>query len=55
VTEIMLHPGHDDASLAEHDPFRRDREADLAALCHPSVVARLHRDDIRLVHFGEVS
>jgi chitin disaccharide deacetylase len=54
VTEIMLHPGHDDASLAAHDPFRREREADLAALCHPSVVARFRRDDIRLVHFGEI-
>jgi predicted glycoside hydrolase/deacetylase ChbG (UPF0249 family) len=54
VTEIMLHPGHDDDSLPAHDPFHRDRTADLAALRHPSIIARLHREDIRLVHFGEI-
>ena len=55
VTEIMLHPGHDDASLGAQDPFRRDREADLAALLDPIVAARLRSEDIRLVHFGEIA
>lgn len=55
ATEIMLHPGHDDAVLAALDPFRREREADVAALRDPAVIARLKRDDIRLVHFGEIA
>jgi chitin disaccharide deacetylase len=55
VTEIMLHPGYDDPVLASQDPFRREREADVAALRDPDVVARLKRDDIRLVTFAEVA
>jgi predicted glycoside hydrolase/deacetylase ChbG (UPF0249 family) len=55
ATEIMLHPGYDDPVLASLDPFRREREADVAALRDPAVVARLRKDDIRLVHFGEIA
>jgi predicted glycoside hydrolase/deacetylase ChbG (UPF0249 family) len=55
ATEIMLHPGYDDAVLAELDPYRVEREAEVAALRHRSVRQRLERDDIRLVHFGEIT
>ena len=55
ATEIMLHPGYDDSVLAELDPYREEREAEVAALRHRSVRQRLGRDDIRLVHFGEIT
>lgn len=49
--EIMLHPGYDDAVLAAQDPYRREREREVAALCSAAVRARLTRDDIRLARF----
>ena len=55
ATEIMLHPGYDDAVLAAQDPYRREREVEVAALCDPAVRARLERGDIRLVSFGEIT
>jgi predicted glycoside hydrolase/deacetylase ChbG (UPF0249 family) len=55
ATEIMLHPGYDDEVLAAQDPYRHEREVEVAALTHKSVRARLERDDIRLVHFGEIT
>lgn len=55
ATEIMMHPGYDDAVLAGQDSFRHEREADVKALLDPEVGARLRRGDIRLVHFGELS
>jgi predicted glycoside hydrolase/deacetylase ChbG (UPF0249 family) len=55
ATEIMMHPGYDDAVLAEQDTFRQERVADAKALLDPAVGARLRRGDIRLVHFGELS
>lgn len=54
ATEIMMHPGYDDAVLASQDPYRLEREAEVAVLCHPTVRARLERGDVRLVHFGEI-
>ena len=54
VTEIMVHPGYDDPTLAALDPYRTEREVEVAALVHATVRARLARDDLRLVHFGEV-
>jgi chitin disaccharide deacetylase len=53
-TEIMLHPGYDDAVLASLDPYRTEREVELAALRHAAVRKRLERGDVRLVHFGEI-
>jgi predicted glycoside hydrolase/deacetylase ChbG (UPF0249 family) len=55
ATEIMMHPGYDDAVLAGQDPFRQEREAEVGALLDPAVIARLQRGDIRLVHFGELT
>lgn len=55
ATEIMLHPGHDDAVLAAQDPYRQEREREVAALCSPAVRERLTRGDIRLVRFDELT
>jgi predicted glycoside hydrolase/deacetylase ChbG (UPF0249 family) len=55
ITELMMHPGHDDPTLAAQDPYRHEREREVAALRSPAVRARLERGDIRLVNFGELS
>jgi predicted glycoside hydrolase/deacetylase ChbG (UPF0249 family) len=55
ATELMLHPGHDDAVLAAQDPYRREREREVAALCAPAVRARLERGDLRLVSFAALA
>jgi predicted glycoside hydrolase/deacetylase ChbG (UPF0249 family) len=55
ATEIMLHPGYDDAVLAAQDPYRTEREREVAALRSPAVRARLSRDDVRLVSFAELA
>lgn len=52
ATEIMLHPGYDDETLAAQDPYRAERERELAALQSPLVAERLERSDIRLVTFA---
>jgi len=54
ATELMLHPGHDDAVLAAQDPYRAERERELAVLTSSIVRARLDRGDIRLVTFREL-
>ena len=53
-TELMLHPGYDDPTLAGQDPYRHEREREVAALRSPAVRARLGRGDIRLVSFAEL-
>jgi predicted glycoside hydrolase/deacetylase ChbG (UPF0249 family) len=53
-TELMLHPGYDDAVLAAQDPYRAERERELAVLTASIVRGRLDRGDIRLVTFGEL-
>jgi predicted glycoside hydrolase/deacetylase ChbG (UPF0249 family) len=50
-TEIVLHPGYDDPVLASQDPYRSEREREVAALCSVAVRERLTRGDIRLVTF----
>ena len=52
ATELMLHPGHDDAVLAAQDPYRHEREREVAALRSGAVRERLGRGDIRLVNFS---
>jgi len=54
ATEIMLHPGYDDAVLAAQDPYRLEREREVAALCSPELRARLAKGDVRLVSFAEL-
>jgi predicted glycoside hydrolase/deacetylase ChbG (UPF0249 family) len=52
ATELMLHPGYDDAVLAAQDPYRQEREREVAALRSPAVRARLERGDVKLVSFA---
>ena len=54
-TEIMLHPGHDDAILAAQDPYRSEREREVAALCSIAVRERLQRGDLLLVRFDQLA
>ena len=53
-TELMLHPGHDDAVLAAQDPYRAERERELAVLTSSIVRARIARGDIRLATFRDL-
>ena len=53
-TEIMMHPGYDDAVLAAQDRYRHEREREVAALLSAAVHERITRGDLRLVHFGAV-
>jgi predicted glycoside hydrolase/deacetylase ChbG (UPF0249 family) len=53
-TELMLHPGYDDPTLAAQDPYRHEREREVAALRSPAVRARLERGDVRLVSFAQL-
>ncbi len=53
-TEIMLHPGYDDPVLAAQDPYRHEREREVAALRSAGVRERLTRGDIRLVTFRDL-
>lgn len=54
ATELMLHPGHDDAVLAAQDPYRAERERELAVLRSSIVRARLDRGDVRLCTFAQL-
>jgi predicted glycoside hydrolase/deacetylase ChbG (UPF0249 family) len=53
ATELMMHPGYDDAVLAEQDPYRSEREVEMKALLDPAVIERLQREDVRVVSFRE--
>ena len=55
ATELMLHPGHDDAVLAAQDPYRQEREREVVALRSPAVRARLERGDVCLVSFAALA
>jgi predicted glycoside hydrolase/deacetylase ChbG (UPF0249 family) len=54
TTELMVHPGYDDATLAAQDPYRQEREREVAALRAPAVRARLERGDVKLVSFAQL-
>ena len=54
ATELMMHPGYDDAALAAQDPYRHEREREVAALRSPAVRARLARGDITLLRFADL-
>ena len=51
-TELMVHPGHVDPSLAAQDPYTAPREIELAELLSAGVRERLGRGDIELVSFA---
>jgi len=52
LTELMVHPGRADASLARLDSYAGERAAELAALLSVSVRERLGRGDLELAGFG---
>jgi predicted glycoside hydrolase/deacetylase ChbG (UPF0249 family) len=54
TTEIMMHPGYDDPVLAAQDPYRAEREREVAALRSAALLARLSRGDVRLVSFAQI-
>jgi hypothetical protein len=51
VSELMCHPGYDDADLAASS-YRRERERELALLVDPAVRRRLEALEIELVTFA---
>ena len=55
TTELMVHPGHADASLGAFDSYRWPREAELRALLSAPIRERLLRGDIRLATFATLA
>jgi predicted glycoside hydrolase/deacetylase ChbG (UPF0249 family) len=51
-TELMVHPGHVDASLVAQDPYTAPRPIELATLTSAGTRERLARGDIELVGFS---
>lgn len=52
VTELMVHPGHDDEALAAQDSYTWPRAIELAALTSDETRARIGRGDFTLINFG---
>ncbi len=52
VTELMVHPGHDDGELAALDQYRGARERELEVLTSPAVGGALR--GIERTNFGEI-
>jgi chitin disaccharide deacetylase len=52
VTELMVHPGHDDAVLASLDSYTWPRAIELAVLTSDEMRTRLARGDFTLINFG---
>lgn len=53
-TELMVHPGHVDATLAAQDPYTTPRAIELAELTSAGTRERLARGDIELVSFARL-
>ena len=51
TTEYMTHPGYFDDELA-YSRYGRQRDAEVAGLTDPDVMAAVRREGIRLAHFG---
>jgi predicted glycoside hydrolase/deacetylase ChbG (UPF0249 family) len=51
-TELMVHPGRNDPSVAAWDPYIAERAVELAALLSARVRERLARGDLALTRFG---
>lgn len=54
VSEIMVHPGYSDATLASLDSYTWQRECEVAALTSPSLRTRIRDNSIELVNFGSL-
>lgn len=53
-TELMVHPGHVDETLAAQDPYTTPRAVELAELTSAGTRERLARGDIELVSFARL-
>ncbi len=53
LTELIVHPGHDDPAVLELDPYAAPRARELAALLGPALRHRLEHGDVRLGGFVE--
>jgi hypothetical protein len=54
VTELMCHPGYDDAALAA-STYRAEREIEIDLLSHPRVRAEIQALGIELIPFGALA
>lgn len=54
VTELMCHPGRVDDELRQTTNYVEPREAELAALTHPSAREVLNSEFIQLLNFGDL-
>jgi predicted glycoside hydrolase/deacetylase ChbG (UPF0249 family) len=54
TSELMVHPGYADSSLARQDSYTKERETELAALCSRDFRALIARFAVTLTSFGEL-
>ena len=54
ITELVCHPGHVDDELRQTASYVEPREAELAALTHPSARELLNSEFIQLLNFGDL-
>jgi predicted glycoside hydrolase/deacetylase ChbG (UPF0249 family) len=54
TTELMCHPGRADERLLSGSSYARERERELALLCHPEVKAAVAEQGIELISFREL-
>jgi predicted glycoside hydrolase/deacetylase ChbG (UPF0249 family) len=52
ITELMTHPGFADEVLLARSTYAKEREKELALLCHPRVKERIGELGVELVNFG---
>jgi len=52
VTELMVHPGHDDEALASLDSYTWPRAIELSVLTSDETRTRIARGDFTLINFG---
>ena len=54
VTEVMLHPGLDNASLAKDSGWHHDYEAEYKAICSPALMERLSAAGITVGNYSVI-
>jgi predicted glycoside hydrolase/deacetylase ChbG (UPF0249 family) len=53
ISELMVHPGYADASLAKIDAYTVERETELAVLCSREFRELLEQCEVTLISFGD--
>jgi predicted glycoside hydrolase/deacetylase ChbG (UPF0249 family) len=53
ITELSCHPGIVDAAFSS--PYHREREMELATLCHPAVRSHIERSRIDLISYHDLA